>query len=85
MMFFMATDAYALIFAAILSYTVYITKKRNRLPYPPGPKGYPLLGNALEKLGDERWIAYRYLATQHSEYLPNLSSNTAINVLDTRD
>ena len=30
----------------------------NRLPLPPGPKGYPLIGNLFEMPVDKPWVAY---------------------------
>lgn len=31
--------------AAALAYAVRVYSKKSNLPYPPGPQGYPLIGN----------------------------------------
>ena len=30
----------------------------NNLPLPPGPKGYPLIGNLFDMSVDKPWVAY---------------------------
>ena len=30
----------------------------NRLPLPPGPKGYPLIGNLFDMPADKPWVVY---------------------------
>ena len=35
------------------------TKSRRNLPYPPGPKGLPLIGNALDIPKEAPWLAFR--------------------------
>lgn len=40
--------------------------KKPTLPYPPGPKGYPILGNALDlATGVPLWEAVTLLANRH--------------------
>ena len=38
---------YPLLFGVVILALVW-KRKRSSLPYPPGPKGYPILGNALD-------------------------------------
>ena len=41
-----------------------------RLPYPPGPKGYPLIGSALDVPRDiPIWKAFISIAEKHSTCL----------------
>lgn len=50
------TLAYALVAQALWGKS----RKRNpkNLPLPPGPKGYPIIGNLLDMPQDKPWIAY---------------------------
>lgn len=47
-----------------LSYLIF--KKASRYPHPPGPRGWPLIGNLLDapKPGKE-WIAYREMCKKY--------------------
>jgi len=50
----------ALLFAYTLSRQLRKSRKGNRngLPLPPGPKGYPLIGNLLDVPIDQPWLVY---------------------------
>ena len=44
-------DAPVIIYPLLVSVLVLViarTRKKSTLPYPPGPKGYPILGNVLD-------------------------------------
>lgn len=36
----------------------YARRKKTLHPLPPGPKGYPVIGNALDMPKSHEWIAY---------------------------
>ena len=45
----------------------YVQKRRNPagLPYPPGPSGYPIIGNALDIPKEAPWEVYHEWAKQY--------------------
>ena len=53
---FLAVDiclvAFALIVIKVISYSKRIP------PLPPGPKGYPLIGNALDMPSEKEWVTF---------------------------
>jgi hypothetical protein len=40
-----------------LVYFVVLTSRR-RLPYPPGPRGLPIVGNSFSMPSREEWVTY---------------------------
>ena len=52
----------AVVFSLALCYVGFIVWKKltpHQLPLPPGPKGLPFLGNALQINKTEPWVTYR--------------------------
>ena len=46
---------------------------KNVLPYPPGPKPYPLIGNLLDfPLNIPPWEGLKEMAEQHGQSLPRI-------------
>lgn len=47
-------------------------RPKNALPHPPGPKGYPLIGNLLDfPAGVPLWEGLANMARQHGRVLPS--------------
>jgi hypothetical protein len=40
-------------------------QKRRRLPYPPGPRPLPIIGNLLDIPRESSWLAYTPFAKKH--------------------
>ena len=43
------------------------SSRRQRAPYPPGPKGYPIINNLLEipSPSEEPWLVYEEMAKEY--------------------
>ena len=44
-----------------------IRKARNLLPLPPGPIGFPIVGNIFDIPRDKAWLTYMEWAKERSE------------------
>ena len=42
-------------------------RNSGRLPTPPGPKGLPLIGNALQMPSEYPWLAFAKLAREYGQ------------------
>lgn len=54
-------------------------RPKNTLPHPPGPKGYPLIGNVLDfPTGVPLWKGFTSMAKQHGAtcHFANISGRT---------
>ncbi len=40
-------------------------KRRRGLPYPPGPRPWPIIGNLLDSPKQSQWTAYTELSKEH--------------------
>jgi len=61
-------------------------KNRSRLPYPPGPKGYPLIGNVLDVPQDVPvWKTFIDLAQKSGKYPLYLAENRPTEILSIQD
>jgi hypothetical protein len=49
--------------------TIIDNKKRNPqgLPFPPGPRGLPILGNILQLPQSEQWKVYQEMTKEYGE------------------
>jgi hypothetical protein len=49
---------------------VHRSRRNNRLPYPPGPKGYPMIGNVFDVPQDvPLWKALMPMGKKYSEWI----------------
>lgn len=48
----------AFLVAVVVALVVRTRLGRSKLPYPPGPKGYPLIGNILDIPPGQEWKTY---------------------------
>lgn len=66
---------YAITFAVSCTLISSLSKQRRRnpksLPSPPGPKGYPIIGNMLDmpKLDEKPWLVYDKMRDVYGEQL----------------
>jgi len=66
--YYSLTIAFVLWFAGL---TTVQNARRNskRLPYPPGPKGYPIIGSLLEAPTEKTWLTYAEWGRTYGEQL----------------
>ncbi|KAF8904513.1 cytochrome P450 [Mucidula mucida] len=64
-------DASSKLIFLVLAASVYLLLKRPRrqLPYPPGPKGYPLIGNLLDVPDSFQWLRYTEWAKVYGDLI----------------
>lgn len=43
---------------AILGFLVFLTRRRSRYRFPPGPRGLPFWGNVFDLPEEEKWLTY---------------------------
>ena len=53
--------------------SVFLVRRRRRLHYPPGPKGYPVVGNVFDiPQGVPLWTAAMSMGVKYGEWVKNL-------------
>ena len=57
---------YDFLLAIVVGFTWLVMRagKRRRLPYPPGPKRLPVVGNLFSMPSQEEWVIYRKWSEQ---------------------
>lgn len=58
------TSVLALGIVTVLAWTLR-DRSRNRLPLPPGPKPFPLIGNVLDMPREKEWETYERWSRQY--------------------
>ena len=71
LMFGITAGLATVILLRLLARTFTKNSSRYRLPFPPGPKPLPLIGNVLDIPHDKEWFVYHQLAQQYGAYLPS--------------
>ncbi|KAL4266770.1 cytochrome P450 family protein [Pleurotus pulmonarius] len=68
----MLTDTTVIVFALILALAGCYRLRAVRLPLPPGPKGYPVIGNLFDMPFEQQWVKYREWAKRYNSDIIHL-------------
>lgn len=71
-----------ILWAAFLS-VVILTARQKRRKYPPGPKGFPIIGNIFDIPKDHPWLAYEEWGRQSGAQTSQLSPAYIISRMST--
>lgn len=57
-------------FCIIVFFFCIFRRRQHALPLPPGPKGFPILGNALDIPSKNPWLTYWQWGKEYGKYFP---------------
>lgn len=57
----------SLVVTAVVAYVLLSRSNASSIPLPPGPKGYPIIGNLLDMPEEVEWKKYREWSRQYGE------------------
>jgi hypothetical protein len=60
-----APDIIVLVISIAAFFVIRDYRRRRGLPYPPGPRPLPLIGNLLDIPKDFSWLSYTQLSKKH--------------------
>ncbi|KIY70895.1 cytochrome P450 [Cylindrobasidium torrendii FP15055 ss-10] len=75
-----------LVLALIVAFGLTVGLVKNHLsrqPLPPGPRGLPILGNALDMMGEHPWVKYTEWSKQYGEIMHISAAGQPIIILST--
>ncbi|KAF8308928.1 cytochrome P450 [Clavulina sp. PMI_390] len=74
------TLAVILVFAMLLAFLVHIRDLNRRRNHPPGPQGYPVLGNVSHVPSRRPWLYFTALNAKFGDivFLPGIKENTVV-------
>lgn len=66
------SDIWLVSFALVLALVGLVRWGRTKLPFPPGPRGYPIIGNLLDMPSELQWERYSEWSKKYGDtcYLP---------------
>jgi hypothetical protein len=70
---FLRLAAFILAFViASALYALYTSQQKKRLPLPPGPRPWPILGNALDLPSESSWLTYTEWKKTYGKLTPHM-------------
>ncbi|KAI0061754.1 cytochrome P450 [Artomyces pyxidatus] len=66
---FSGLDLVAIILTVLFVQSIRNRRKRKNLPYPPGPRGLPIIGNLLDAPTEQPWLTYAKWAKEYGDIM----------------